>query len=66
MNQKLLRAKEVASWFNSPVERIYALAREGIIPSVRLGRQLRFDRKAMEKFIENGGQALAGGWKKDF
>jgi len=36
MNQKLLRAKEVASWFNSPVERIYALAREGIIPSVRL------------------------------
>ena len=62
---KLLKAKEVSEQWGISEERVFALAREGILPSVRLGRQVRFSPKALEEFIESGGQALPGGWKKE-
>ena len=36
----------------------YALAREGIIPVVRIGRQVRVDREQLATWIEGGGQEL--------
>ena len=62
---KLLKAKEVSEQMGISEERVFALAREGILPSVRLGQQVRFSTRALEKFIESGGQALPGGWKKE-
>lgn len=63
MVEKLLKVPEVARWLDLPVDRVYSMAREGILPTIRLGRQLRFDRKAIDEFIRNGGKALPAGWK---
>ncbi len=39
--------------------RVYELARQRIIPSVRLGRQVRFDEDAIRAFIDSGGRGFA-------
>ena len=39
--------------------RVYQLAREGVLPCVRLGRQIRFDERALRAWVEGGGQRLA-------
>jgi excisionase family DNA binding protein len=38
--------------------RVYELARSRVIPSVRLGRQVRFDGAVLEEWIRNGGRAV--------
>ena len=53
---KLLKVDDVAELFNVSVDRVYTLARENIIPCVRLGRSLRFSTAALEKFIAEGGR----------
>jgi excisionase family DNA binding protein len=35
----------------------YDLARRGQLPSVKIGRRVRFDPDAVERFIESGGNA---------
>lgn len=65
MNKKLLRLPEVARLLDLKEDRVYALAREGIIPVVRIGRQLRVDPDALDEWIHNGGQGFAGGWRKE-
>jgi excisionase family DNA binding protein len=35
---------------------LYRLARQRMLPGVRLGRSLRFEKGALEKFIADGGQ----------
>jgi hypothetical protein len=50
------------------IDRFYDLARQGIFPPgvvVRFGRQIRVDPERLESFIENGGRALSGGWRKE-
>jgi excisionase family DNA binding protein len=47
----LLTATELASQWRVPRARVYELAKAGAIPSVRLGRQLRFPERALEQFI---------------
>ncbi len=44
---------------------IYALAKVGIIPAVRIGRRVMFDPDALDRFIEAGGAALPGGWRRE-
>ena len=46
--------------------RVHALAREGVLDgvAVRIGRRLRFDPDALERWIEKGGRALPGGWRR--
>ena len=45
--------------------RAYEMARLGLLPGVvRLGRQVRVDMDKLEAWIDNGGQALPGGWKR--
>ena len=36
--------------------KLYDLVRRGIVPSVRLGRLIRFDEDQLETWIQNGGQ----------
>jgi excisionase family DNA binding protein len=61
----LLIADETARVLRVPTPRVYALARQGILPCVRLGRQLRFCQHALDRWIEEGGQALPGGWRRN-
>ena len=63
--QKLLRVPEVAEILDISEDRVYDLARQGIIPVVRLGRVIRVDRAALQEFIKKGGKALPGGWKRE-
>ncbi len=48
---KVLLAGEVAELLKVPVPRVYELAREGRIPHVRIGRQVRFRQEAMEAWL---------------
>lgn len=65
MEKKLLRISEVAHVLDVPLSRAYGMAREGIIPVVHLGRQLRVDPSRLEEWIKTGGQPLPGGWRRD-
>ena len=60
----LLTIPEVARVLRVPPARAYNLAREGLIPTVRVGRQVRVDRDALRHWIDDGGCALPGGWKR--
>lgn len=64
MLNKLLKITAVARILDVSEERAYALARDGLLPHVRLGRQIRVDSEALERFIKNGGKALSDGWRK--
>lgn len=65
MDKRLLRLPEVARILDLKEDRVYALAREGILPVVRIGRQLRVDPDKLQAWIDAGGQGYAGGWKKE-
>ena len=60
---------ETAEWLEDhvgiPRARAYELARQGILPHVRLGRQVRFVPEQVEAWIADGGQALPGGWRQE-
>lgn len=60
--RKLLRIPEVALILNISKERAYQLAREGILPVVRLGFQVRVDPTALREWIRSGGARGAGQW----
>ncbi len=63
--RRLLRVPEVARILDISEQRVYEMARQGLLPHVRLGRQIRIDHRALDDFIGQGGQALPGGWRKD-
>ncbi len=48
---RLLTAEEVARILRVSKARVYELARRGIIPSVRLGYQVRFSEAALREWI---------------
>jgi len=53
---RLLKIREVAEILNVSLDRAYTLCREGIIPSVRIGRSLRFSEGDISDFIKQGGK----------
>lgn len=65
MTEKLLKVAEAAGFLDLSEYQVLLYAREGILPSVRLGRQVRFSKAVLDEFIANGGRAYAGGWKKE-
>lgn len=65
MSIKLLRISEVAQILDVTEARAYEMARQGLFPIVRLGRQIRVDEEALRRWIIDGGQALSGGWKRN-
>lgn len=65
MSQNLLTVAEVSEVLRVPLGRGYQLARQGVLPgTVRLGRQIRVRADMLQQFIEAGGQALPGGWRR--
>lgn len=55
---RLMTADEVAEILSVPRARVYELAREHLLPCVRLGeRQVRFEEEALREFIRQGGCA---------
>lgn len=57
--------EQTAEALNVSYARAAQLAPEGILPAVRLGRQIRVAPDALAEFITRGGHALPGGWKSD-
>jgi excisionase family DNA binding protein len=52
MNAGLLKAREVAELFGTTEKFVYALARRGELPSVRLSYKcVRFDRSAVDTWL---------------
>ena len=52
---QLLTANQIAAKLQVSKIRIYEMARTGLIPCVRMGRQIRFDEQAIQKWIARGG-----------
>ena len=54
----MLTADEASTLLRVRRPQVYALARDGIIPSVRIGRAVRFSRNRLLQWIEAGGQGI--------
>jgi excisionase family DNA binding protein len=50
--KRLLSVREASQFLGLQPDTVYRRSRRGLIPSVRLGRELRFDVRALEKLIE--------------
>ena len=61
---KLMTLREVSEVLNVSYSRAAELARTGMLPVVRLGRSVRVHPQKLAEFIERGGQALPGGWRR--
>ena len=62
-SSRLMTAQETAKLLGVSKHRIYQMAKKGLIPYCRLGRQVKFDRKQIEEWLAKGGTALPGGWR---
>lgn len=58
MNTRLMTASQTAQILNISKPRLYDLVKRGIVPHVRLGRQVRFDKGQIEDWISRGGTPL--------
>ncbi|MNX92711.1 Helix-turn-helix domain protein [compost metagenome] len=64
MSTSLMTAEKVASRLGVSTQRVYDMVRKQLIPVVRLGRQIRINEQTLEQWIESGGMALPGGWRR--
>jgi excisionase family DNA binding protein len=55
---KILLAPEAAALLRVTPNRVYELAKRGVIPCVRVGRQVRFSEEHLLEWIGNGGSPL--------
>jgi len=56
---------EVAMQLRTTALRVREMLREGRLPGVRCGRRWLIPEDALAKWIEKGGQALPGGWRRE-
>jgi excisionase family DNA binding protein len=54
---EIMTIEEVASYLRIPVSTVYRLAQQGRIPASKVGRQWRFSRRALERWLEADSQA---------
>ena len=52
IGRRLLNVREAAQYLSLEVDTVYKKARLREVPNVKVGRALRFDVKALERFIE--------------
>lgn len=52
VGKRLLKAREAAGYLGLKVDTVYKKARLRELPSVKVGRALRFDVKALDRYIE--------------
>ena len=62
--QRLFTVQRAADMLGLSVGRVYELCRIGVIPHVRLHRQIRIDPAQLQAFVNSGGTALPGGWRR--
>ncbi|MEH7445193.1 helix-turn-helix domain-containing protein [Bacillus sp. JJ1122] len=55
---KLLKMQEVAVILGISLDRAYSIARDGILPVVYMGRQVRVDREKLSTWIEACGKRI--------
>jgi len=55
--KKLETVEVVAPLLRMTKQALYEAVRRGLVPSVRIGRRIRFDLDALELWIECGGKA---------
>jgi putative molybdopterin biosynthesis protein len=61
---QMLTMQEVADRLGVSLQRAYEMGRTGLLPIVRMGRQIRVEETRLVSWIESGGRALPGGWKR--
>lgn len=54
---RLITAQDVAAQTGIPLQRVYALARDGHLPVIHFGRAMRFDPWAVRDWLARGGTA---------
>lgn len=64
MTRELLTIQQTSKLLACSYSRAAQLVRDGILPCIRLGRQIRIDPIQLESFFAKGGQPLDGGWRK--
>ena len=52
VGKRLLTAREAAAYLGLAEDTVYKKARLRELPSVKVGRSLRFDLRALERFVE--------------
>jgi excisionase family DNA binding protein len=52
---RLLRAEEVAEQLGLSRLRVWELSRQGLIPTVKIGRSYRYDPQAVREWLDAGG-----------
>lgn len=55
---RLLQVREVADRLSLRLPQTYAIIQAGLLPAVRIGRQIRVDPRALEAFVKSGGRGL--------
>ncbi len=65
MNDDMMTLAEAAELLRITYSRAADLARQNILPHFKLGRQVRVSRARLLVFVERGGQALEGGWRRE-
>jgi len=65
MEKKLITLVQCAEVIGVTYSRMAELARIGMVPVVRLGRQIRIDPDKLAAFIDQGGKPLPGGWRRE-
>ena len=63
--QQLIMASDVSARLGISLARVYDLARQELLPSVRMGRSIRFDLDQLDEFIAHGGACWPGGWRRE-
>jgi excisionase family DNA binding protein len=53
--EKLLNAEQVADVLGVPIAHIYRLSREDKLPTIRIGKYVRYSPSALVEFVANGG-----------
>ena len=61
----LLTVPEVSQRLKISEARVRELGRLGLLPIVKLGRQIRVDPTRLDAWIADGGQSLPGGWRRE-
>lgn len=54
----LLKTRDLADWLVVSEWRIYDLVRQNLIPHIRMGRSIRFEKGAIKRWLEAGGTGL--------
>jgi len=61
---RLLTVDEVAEALRLSPSAVYGLAHSDVLPATRIGRSIRVSEKVLANYLEAGGRAWPGGWRK--